>query len=164
MNTELEFESKPDWTGDLPIAIVVACCDGRTQRYLDECLAPYIGTSNYDRLYIPGGPGAFAKGETDEQRARSLSLWEELKFMIQAHKLNRVVLIFHGAEPGGPRPAQCGDYGRIYPELDRDRVSERQRNDANEVKNAILKTFSRVQVDILSLGVTEDQKVVIRSV
>lgn len=156
-----ETHQERTWAGDLPVAVAVTCTDGRIQAWVDDFLLELLGTARYDRVYIPGGPGAIVPGDTAAQAERAQHIWEELKFMIEAHRLNRVVLIFHGAAVGGPAVAGCGDYGRLYPGADRETVNRRQIADAHEAKNKINRTFPDVQVDIFGLAVNSKGQVTI---
>ena len=52
-----------------------------------------LGLPRYDRLALPGGPGTLAGYA--EARLEQEGLVDELKFLIDAHGLTRVVLIQH---------------------------------------------------------------------
>lgn len=71
------------------------------------------GISEYDRIYLPGGPGALGPsgGEVDRNRLQR----EEFLFLLEAHLIEEVILIFHGPSEDGPADAVCADYRRIMP-------------------------------------------------
>lgn len=115
------------WTHERPGALVVACSDGRLQRSVDDFLAADLGITDYDRLYLPGGPGALAPAG-EYQRADVAR--RELEFLIGAHRLDRIVLLFHGAGADGPDGAACADYRRKLQGRTRDELIARQEQDA----------------------------------
>ena len=99
------------WIHHRPGALVVACSDGRLQQCVDGFLNQKLGITDYDRLYLPGGPGALA---TSGEYLRADFARRELEFLIDAHQLERIVLLFHGCTPDGPEAAMCADYRRKY--------------------------------------------------
>ena len=115
------------WTPARPGALVVACSDGRLQQSVDAFLASDLGITDYDRLYLPGGPGALA-ANGDYLRADVAR--RELEFLITAHRLDRIVLLFHGAAPDGPEHAVCADYRRRLYGRPREELAARQEHDA----------------------------------
>ena len=101
------------WTIERPRILVVACSDGRYQEALDEFLQQ-LGILDYDRLYVPGGPGALASSSLSYFRGDQFR--QEIAFLLERHGVERVVLIFHGPLPDdGPSEATCADYDRKMP-------------------------------------------------
>lgn len=80
-------------------AAAIYCSDGRYNEQFDEFLHTRLNLPCYDRLVVPGGPAALA-GHMIAHRAED-ELDDELRFLIQHHELNRVVLLAH---------AGCGFY------------------------------------------------------
>lgn len=74
-------------------AVALHCCDGRFGEHVDDFMHNGLGLPRYDRLTCPGGPVALA--------GRLMTFWdlrgveEQLRFMVKAHGLERVVLIAH---------------------------------------------------------------------
>jgi hypothetical protein len=120
------------WNVERPHRLVVACSDGRLHSALDLLVHQTCGTSDADRLYVPGGPGAFVQGTTD--LFRSDRWWRELVFLVVAHSVTDVLLVFHGAAEEGPEEAVCADYRRRLPIATANDVREWQRRDAAAIR------------------------------
>ena len=58
--TTSPFVASGPWKQQRPSALVIACSDGRLQENLDDFLSNALRITQYDRLYVPGGPGALA--------------------------------------------------------------------------------------------------------
>jgi hypothetical protein len=74
-------------------AVAVYCSDGRYNEQFDEFLHEHLGLPRYDRLVIPGGPAALAGHFASLREEEPLA--DHLKFLIDAHELDRVILIAH---------------------------------------------------------------------
>ncbi|MBK7404922.1 MAG: hypothetical protein IPJ41_09885 [Phycisphaerales bacterium] len=74
-------------------AASVYCSDGRVGEHFDDFLQNGLHLPRYDRVALPGGPGCLA-GHT-EARLEEEGVIGELKFLVDAHGLERVVLIQH---------------------------------------------------------------------
>lgn len=74
-------------------AAAVYCSDGRFGEQIDDFLHAALALPRYDRLAIPGGPACLA-GYFDTYRERDAAI-EQLKFLVHAHRLSRLVLIAH---------------------------------------------------------------------
>jgi hypothetical protein len=74
-------------------AAAVYCSDGRYGEQMDQFLHEGLGLPRYDRVAIPGGAGCLA-GHTAAMFDRT-ALERQLRFLIEAHALTRVVLIAH---------------------------------------------------------------------
>jgi hypothetical protein len=74
-------------------AAAIYCSDGRYGEAMDEFLHECLGLPHYDRLAIPGGPACLA-GHMLAMRERS-ALDRQIKFLVEAHGIGRVVLIAH---------------------------------------------------------------------
>ncbi len=126
-----DYTARSRWIGDRPRTLVVGCSDGRLQQAVDEFLHEHLGIAQYDRCYVPGGAGALTPGGLEFTRASQMR--KECSFLIQAHGIERTILMFHGPAPGGPGDAVCGDYRRRFPSKSVDELTERQNADAREI-------------------------------
>lgn len=74
-------------------AAALYCSDGRVGEHFDDFLQNGLGLPRYDRLCLPGGPACVAghpQAHLEEQ-----GVVDELQFLVEAHKVKRVVLIAH---------------------------------------------------------------------
>jgi hypothetical protein len=74
-------------------AAALYCSDGRVGEQFDDFLQNGLGLPRYDRLCLPGGPACLAghpQTTLEEQ-----GVLDELHFLVEVHKLRRVVLIAH---------------------------------------------------------------------
>ena len=71
----------------------IYCSDGRVGEHFDDFLQNGLGLPRYDRVALPGGPACLAghPQTTLEQQG----VVDELKFLVEVHGLQRVVLIAH---------------------------------------------------------------------
>ncbi len=74
-------------------AAAVYCSDGRVGEHFDDFLQNGLKLPRYDRVALPGGPACLA-GHT-EAHLEEQGVVDELKFLVDHHKLRRVVLIAH---------------------------------------------------------------------
>ena len=74
-------------------AAAVYCSDGRYGDQIDEFLHAGLGFPRYDRVAVPGGAAALAD-HMIVMRERA-ALERQVKFLVEAHALRRVVLIAH---------------------------------------------------------------------
>lgn len=89
MNYESPFAYDPERIH----AAAVYCSDGRMGEHFDDFLHHGLKLPRYDRVALPGGPGCLA-GHT-EARLEEEGVIDELQFLVDAHGLERVVLIQH---------------------------------------------------------------------
>lgn len=125
------YVTRMAWDATRPRALVVACSDGRLQEATDEFLNERLGISHYDRLFAPGGPGALAP--TTSNFVRGDWFRRECAFLIRAHDVGDVFLIFHGPAADGPAHATCADYARRFPFLTPTEIRAQQQKDAQEI-------------------------------
>ena len=119
------------WEPDRPRLLVAACSDGRLQEATDAFLSRALGVRQYDRLYLPGGGGALAASGSDFLRADKMR--QECRFLIEAHGVEHLVLLFHGPAPGGPPEAICADYLRKHSWQRPDQVRAQQEADVRDL-------------------------------
>ena len=87
------FESSVRLNSSRIRAAAVYCSDGRYGDQIDELMQTALELPRYDRLAVPGGAaclaGHFLTYREEEGVAR------QLRFLVQVHSLERVVLIAH---------------------------------------------------------------------
>ncbi|TVQ64150.1 MAG: hypothetical protein EA378_00110 [Phycisphaerales bacterium] len=89
----MAFQSRLHYEASRIHAAAIYCSDGRLGEHFDDFLQNGLNLPRYDRLCLPGGPGCLAshpQAQIEEQGVAS-----ELKFLVDAHDLERVVLIAH---------------------------------------------------------------------
>jgi hypothetical protein len=74
-------------------AAAIYCSDGRLGDHFDDFLHTALRLPRYDRLALPGGAACLA-GHFDTWLEEHAAV-EQLRFLIEAHGLRRVVLIAH---------------------------------------------------------------------
>ena len=74
-------------------AAAMYCSDGRVGEHFDDFMQVGLQLPRYDRLALPGGPACLA-GYT-EARLEEEGVIDELRFLVSAHNLSRIVLIQH---------------------------------------------------------------------
>jgi len=104
-------------------------------------------------LYSPGGPGALAAGNPE---VKTDQLRRELKFLMDAHKIEEIVLLFHGADRSGPEHAVCAHYKRVLPGATRRQVAVQQHADAAEAITVISGIAPMVKVHVFRAEVRGD--------
>lgn len=122
----------------------MACSDGRLQRGVDDFLSSQLNVQDYDRLYLPGGPGALASSGVEYLRSDRHR--KEFLFLLEAHEIQTVVLLFHGPAEGGPQLAICADYMRALNTTDAEKVVEMQNRDYEEIRNDMGVSLAKLNV------------------
>ena len=74
-------------------AAAIYCSDGRVGDHFDDFLQHGLGLPRYDRVALPGGAARLARNARTHLEARGVL--DELRFLVEAHQLRRVVLIAH---------------------------------------------------------------------
>lgn len=74
-------------------AAAVYCSDGRVGEHFDEFLQAGLGLPRYDRVSLPGGPACLAGHP--QATLEENGVVDELRFLVEVHKLRRVILIAH---------------------------------------------------------------------
>lgn len=74
-------------------AAALYCSDGRLGEHFDDFLQNGLELPRYDRVSLPGGPACLAGHP--EAHLEEQGVVDELKFLVEVHKLKRVVLIAH---------------------------------------------------------------------
>ncbi len=74
-------------------AAAVYCSDGRFGEQFDELMKVSLQLPRYDRLAVPGGAACLARHFVSFREEEAAT--EQLRFLIDVHGLQRVVLIAH---------------------------------------------------------------------
>jgi hypothetical protein len=129
------FQSREPFTKDRIGAVAIYCSDGRYNEQFDEFLHEKLGLPRYDRLVIPGGAACLA-GHMVAHREEEV-LAESLRFLIDHHGLERVVLIAH---------AGCGYYLRRLM-ISEPNIRRVQEEDLAKAADKIARLSGRVKVE-----------------
>ncbi len=87
------FQSSVPFDANRIRAAAVYCSDGRFGEQFDDLLHSGLALPRYDRLAVPGGAASLANHFTAYREEDGVV--EQLRFLINAHQLTRVVLIAH---------------------------------------------------------------------
>jgi len=152
-----DFVASAPWNHQRPTALVVACSDGRLQENLDDFLSNALRITQYDRLYLPGGPGALASSGLEMLRPEQAR--RELMFLVTAHKIEDVVRVFHGPAADGPAEASCGDYKRRFSGRSPAELRAQQEQDARDIARAMFPPGGQLRLLVYRCEVTRDDRV-----
>jgi hypothetical protein len=105
----VSYHAMERWHSERIRALALYCSDGRWGEAFDEFCHNHLQIPRYDRWAVPGGP-AWVASQEDSVFLRATRT--QLDFLVQAHELERVVLITHfGCAWYGHRlkqsPADC---------------------------------------------------------
>ena len=89
----MNYKSSVRYDASRMHAAALYCSDGRLGEHFDDFLQNGLGLPRYDRLCLPGGPACVA-GHPQAHLEES-GVVDELNFLVEVHKLKRVVLITH---------------------------------------------------------------------
>lgn len=115
-------------------AAAIYCSDGRFGDQMDEFLHEGLGLPRYDRIALPGGAACLAGHATACYERDALQ--RQLRFLIEAHELRRVVLIAHEG---------CAFYKDLW--LGLRTVREQQAIDLQKAAELIESSHPHVDVD-----------------
>ena len=87
------YISRLPYVSDRVHAAAVYCADGRMGEHFDDFVQNGLQLPRYDRIALPGGPACLAGYA--QARLEEEGVLDEIKFLIEAHALTRVVLIQH---------------------------------------------------------------------
>jgi hypothetical protein len=140
------------WEPDRPRILVAACSDGRLQEATDAFLSRALGVRQYDRLYLPGGGGALSASGADFMRADKVR--RECRFLIEAHQVQHLILLFHGPASNGPPEAVCADYRRKHSWHRPDQVRAQQEADVRDLLGRQAEFAGEARLSIYRFEVT----------
>jgi len=89
----MKYQSPLPYHTDRMHAAALYCSDGRVGEHFDDFLHNGLSLPRYDRLCLPGGPACLAGHPQTNLEEHGVA--DELQFLLQVHKLKRVVLIAH---------------------------------------------------------------------
>ena len=116
-------------------AAALYCSDGRVGEHFDDFMHNGLKLPRYDRIALPGGPACLA-GYSQAQ-LHETGVIDELRFLIEAHELGRVVLIQH---------EQCAFYG-VRLGVPPERMTQLQKADLVRAAYVIRKVTSLERVE-----------------
>lgn len=87
------YESSSHFESSRIQAAAVYCSDGRFGEQFDEFMHNGLGLPRYDRLAVPGGAACLARHFSTYREEEGVG--EQLRFLVEVHKLERIVLIAH---------------------------------------------------------------------
>jgi hypothetical protein len=87
------YHAMERWHPERIGALALYCSDGRWGEAFDEFCHRYLQIPRYDRCAVPGGPAWIATPQEDPALLRAVRI--QLDFLVQAHELERIVLITH---------------------------------------------------------------------
>lgn len=87
------YQSKLPYHTKRMHAAAVYCSDGRVTEQYDDFLQNGLSLPRYDRVALPGGPASLAG--YSQARIQEAGVLDELKFLVEAHGLQRIILIQH---------------------------------------------------------------------
>lgn len=128
------FRSSIPWEHERIGAAAIYCADGRYNDQADEFLHTQLHLPRYDRVAIPGGAACLAPHALAMRERGALE--KQLRFLIEAHALSRVILIAH---------EDCGFYKHVL--RLRTPLEPQQHADLRLVAAAIRSWSSGVQVE-----------------
>ena len=108
------FESAAHFEPEHARTLVLCCSDGRFREAVDDFLHEHLGLTRYDRLVMPGGPGAIAGGAGLWRQEEGVL--EDIRFLMQAHQTDVVNATQAVADPTADSFSRMAvKYQRIRP-------------------------------------------------
>lgn len=120
-------------------AVAVYCSDGRFAEHVRDFLDHRFGLTRVDAVAAAGGPARLLEPDAEA------NLFEDVKFLIHAHGLRRVVLIQH---------EDCGHYAHRIG-LEGDAAHGRQTDDLHAAARRLREGTSVEQIDLYFLRLSE---------
>lgn len=146
------FQSPKKYEAERIHAAAIYCSDGRFGAHFDRFLTDGLGLPRYDRVALPGGPANLA-GHT-EAHVTEQGVVDELKFLVEAHELERVVLIAHQS---------CAFYSARL-QLPEPFLEHQQRIDLLKAKQYIKRITGISQIEAYFARVDEEDHVTFEAV
>ena len=119
------YRSPLPWLAPRLRAAAMYCSDGRVGEHFDDFLQNGLNLPRYDRIALPGGCACLAGHPGANVEAEGVA--KELHFLVEAHELERVVLIAHQG---------CAYYG-LGLALPAEQIEPQQRTDLRFAANRI---------------------------
>ncbi len=93
LGVETSYESRVPYDQARIHAAAIYCSDGRVGEQFDDFLQNGLHLPRYDRVALPGGPACLAGHP--QTTLEGESVLGELKFLVDVHHLERIILIAH---------------------------------------------------------------------
>jgi hypothetical protein len=87
------YHAMERWHPERIGALALYCSDGRWGEAFDEFCHRHLQIPRYDRWAVPGGPAWVAEHHQAPDRLGAVRV--QIDFLVQAHDLERIVLITH---------------------------------------------------------------------
>ena len=114
-----------------------------------------LGIFAYDRMYVPGGPGALASSSLSYFRGDQFR--QDTAFLIERHNIQRMVFVFHGPSlDGGPPEAVCADYDRKMPYARPEEIHAQHEKDLQEILRGMRRENPGLSIEIFRAEVRRD--------
>lgn len=97
--TYLAYESPVPYIPKSPSTVILYCSDGRLGEHIDDFAGQCLAIDHFDRLAVPGGAACLGENAANWNEGEVVA--EQLRFLIDAHDIQRIVLIAH---------QDCGHY------------------------------------------------------
>lgn len=137
VSAPIEFVSHELWQPERIHALAVYCSDGRWGAAFDEFCQEGLGLPHYDRFAVPGGPLSLTERNAGLLTSPS-SAFEGVRFLVEAHDLERIVLITHFG---------CAAYARLAEGQEPAEYLAMQEEDLRVSANTLREAFAGVRVD-----------------
>lgn len=116
-------------------AAAMYCSDGRVGVHFDDFLTNGLGLPRYDRVALPGGPACLANHI--QQYVSAEGTMQELRFLMEAHLVERLVLIAHEG---------CAFYGsRLH--LEGEAMERQQKHDLAKAGRLIYRSTGLERIE-----------------
>ena len=138
MSTQLKqmsFQSSVRFDAKRIGAAAVYCSDGRFGDQFDDLLHNGLQLPRYDRLALPGGAACLASHFAAYQEEEAAI--KQLRFLIEVHRLERVVLIAH---------QDCAFYTH-HLQISPLQLETQQREDMQKAAGRVRSLFDRLVVE-----------------
>jgi hypothetical protein len=89
----MPYRSRLPYDASRMHAAALYCSDGRVGEHFDDFLQNGLNLPRYDRLCLPGGAACLAGHP--QAHLEEKGVLDELHFLVEVHRLKRVVLIAH---------------------------------------------------------------------
>jgi hypothetical protein len=129
------YHATERWHPDRIGALALYCSDGRWGEAFDEFCHRYLQIPRYDRWAVPGGPSWLAGHPEDSDLLDAART--QLDFLVQAHDLERIVLITHYG---------CAWYGQRL-ELPPDECLPSQTDDVRSAASTLRSWYPTLEVE-----------------
>jgi len=116
-------------------ALAIYCSDGRFGEQFDDFLQNHLDLPRYDRLAVPGGPACLAGHYGTANELAGIK--DQIKFLIDAHSLETVVLIQHHG---------CAFYSEAMEQCSAEHMKPAQDNDLMFAKAEIRRMAPSLKV------------------